>query len=239
MRTTLVALAAAGAVAAALLATPAAAQVALSPPENVVTLTASAAAELPNDLLTVVLGTRREGPDAAEVQAQLKQALDAALGQARRVAVPRQIELRTGNFSLQPRHLPQGGTSGWVGTAELIVEGRDVAGIAQLAGRLPTLTVEQASWSLSREAREQAEGEVSAQAITAFRAHADRVAKAFGFSSWHLREVNLGSDTPRPYGAPRMAMAARSGADEAAPLPVEAGLATVSVQVSGSVQLAK
>jgi predicted secreted protein len=73
-----VALAAAGAL--ATLAAPAAIAEGLSlMPENVVNLSASASTELPNDRLTIVLGVRREGPDASALQAQLAQALDAAL----------------------------------------------------------------------------------------------------------------------------------------------------------------
>ena len=51
--------------------------------QNIVTLSASATAEVTKDLLTVIFGTTREGPDAAGVQAQLKSALDAALAEAR------------------------------------------------------------------------------------------------------------------------------------------------------------
>ena len=49
------------------------------PPENVVTLSASAAVDVAQDWLTVVFSTSREGLDAAALQSQLKQALDAAL----------------------------------------------------------------------------------------------------------------------------------------------------------------
>ena len=47
--------------------------------------------------------TTREGQDAATVQSQLKQALDAALAEARKAARPGQVEVQTGNFSLYPR----------------------------------------------------------------------------------------------------------------------------------------
>ena len=65
---------------------------------------------------------------AAPLQTQLKQALDAALAEARKVARPGEVELRTGQFSLNPRYLPKGGSNGWVGSTELIVGGRDHPG---------------------------------------------------------------------------------------------------------------
>ena len=49
------------------------------PPQGVVRLSSSASVEVTKDLLTIAFGTTREGADAAAVQVQLKQALDAAL----------------------------------------------------------------------------------------------------------------------------------------------------------------
>jgi hypothetical protein len=133
--------------AAALLALAAGAACAQTPlvttaaPANVVNLSASATVEVPKDQLTIVFSTTREGTDAAVVQGQLKQALDAALAEARKAARPGQVDVQTGNFSLYPRYSPKGGTNGWTGTAELVVEGRDMPAISQLAGRIGTLTI--------------------------------------------------------------------------------------------------
>lgn len=224
-------------VATALLAAAAAAPAqTLPPPQNVVDLSASASVEVAQDLLTVVFSTAREGSDATVVQGQLKQALDAALAEARNVARPGQIDVRTGNFSLAPRYSPKGGFAGWQGRAELVVDGRDVAGIARLTGRVATMTVARTGFSLSREARDQAEAEVSAQAIARFRDKAGRVAHDFGFGSWSLREVSLSSNEPGPGIVPMMRAQTARAADDA-PLPVEAGKAVVTATVSGSVQL--
>lgn len=206
-------------------------------PQNVVSLSASASIELPMDWLGVTFSITRDGLDAAAVQGQLKQALDAALAEARKAARPGEVNVRTGGFSLHPRYAPKGGISGWQGSAELVVEGRDTAAISQLAGRIQTLTVGRVGWSLSREAREKVEAQVAAQAIERFRARADLVAKQFGFGTWTLREVNVGASEPPGTPVPVMrAQAMRAGADEAS-LPVEAGKAVVSATVSGSVQL--
>lgn len=211
----------------------------LPAPENVVHLDAGATAEVASDLLQISFSARREGPEAAPVQAQLRQALDAALAEARRAARPGELEVRTGNFSLQPRYGPKGATSGWVGSAELVVEGRDSVAIAALAGRIQTMAVASTGWSLSRAEREKTEAALAEQAVAQFRAKADRTARLFGFTGWLLREVTLGSNGPPP-GLPQMRMA-QAAAPEAmdAPLPVEAGLATVTVTVQGSVQLTR
>ncbi|GAB4035639.1 MAG: SIMPL domain-containing protein [Rubrivivax sp.] len=211
----------------------------LPPPENVVSLSASATIEVPRDWMTVVFSTTREGPDAGAVQTQLKQALDAALAEARKAARPGEVEVRGGNFSLHPRYTPQGGRSGWTGSTEMVVEGRDMAAIAQLTGRVQTLTIARLSYGLSRAAVEGVEAEATREAVQRFRAKADQAAKLFGFSGYLLREVNLGhSGGPPP--VPVMAMkAARGAMAEDAALPVEAGKAGVTVTVNGSVQLTK
>lgn len=218
---------------------PATAQM-LPPPENVVSLNASATVEVPRDWLTVVFSTTREGPEAGAVQSQLKQALDAALTEARKVARPGELEVSGGNFTLHPRYSPKGGTNGWTGSTELIVQGRDMGAIAQLSGRIQTLTIARLAYSLSRAAQEKVESDVTAQAVARFRTKADQTAKLFGFTGYLLREVQLGGNEPSG-GYQPMAMKARSGvaamADES--LPVEAGKATVTVNVNGSIQLTR
>jgi predicted secreted protein len=223
--------------AAAAMVGPAGAQPAGAPPANVVSLSASATMELTMDWLTVVFSTTREGSDAAAVQAQLRQALDPALLEARRAARPGEVLVRTGGFALQPRYGQKGGVTGWQGSAELVIEGRDTAAIAQMMGRIQTLTIGRVGWSLSREAREKVESEVTAQAIARFRSRADEVARQFGMSGYTLREVAVGGNEPAG-GSPVMMMraqAARGAADES--LPVEAGKAQVTATVSGTVQL--
>ena len=224
-----------------LLAAPAGAQTALATtvaPSNVVSLNASASMEVPKDQLTVVFSTNREGPDAAQVQAQLKQALDAALAEARKAARPGgQVEVQTGNFAVYPRYNNRGTPGGWTGSAELVVEGKDMPAIAQLVGRIQTLTVARSSFGLSREAREAVDAEVTAQAIARFKLKAEQVARQFGFGGWALREVQVQGTDLSVHPQPMMRMQASAAPAADAPLPVEAGKTAVTATVSGSVQL--
>ncbi len=206
--------------------------------DNLLTLSASASVEVTRDLLSLVFSTQREGADAAAVQSQLVQALDAALAEARKMARAGQVEVSTGNFSVLPRYAPKGGIAQWQGTVELQVQGRDIETLTRLLPRITTLSVARVGYSLSREARDKVQAEVDAQAIARFRSQAELHAKAFGFNAVTLRSVELhqndGANPPMP-----MFRAARAGmamaADEA--LPVEAGKASVSTTVSGTVQM--
>ena len=64
------------------------------PPQDVLTLAASAAVEVQYDVIAMTLAATRDGSDAATVQSQLRQAVDAALVEARRVQRAGQIDLR-------------------------------------------------------------------------------------------------------------------------------------------------
>jgi predicted secreted protein len=126
--------------------------------------------------------------------------------------------------------------TGWSGSAELQVQGRDMGAIATLAGQLSTMSVAQLGYSLSREAREKVEGDVAAQAIARFRAKAADYARAFGYAGYVLHEVNVQTQAGQP-PMPRMFAMKSAAMAPASPLPVEAGNGSVTATVSGSVQL--
>jgi predicted secreted protein len=206
-----------------------------APVQGVLSLNTSATVEVDKDLLSIGFAVTRDGPDAAGVQSALKLALDAALAEARKSARPGQIEVSTGNFSLFPRYAPKGGViNGWQGTAEMTVEGRDIPGIAQLSGRIQSMAISRVAYALSREAREKVEADVTAMAIARYRARAGELSKAFGYSGYVIREVNVSTNEPPPY-QPMMRAQAMSKADES--LPVEPGKGNVTASVSGSIQM--
>lgn len=218
-------------------APPATAQALAPAPHNVVQLSASAVVEARQDLLSVTLRTSRDGSEPMLVQEQLKTTLEAGLAEARGAAKPGAMEVRSGSFSLVPRQGRDGRISGWQGTAELVLSGSDFERIASTAGRIQGLTVAGVVFGLSREQRERLETQAQAQAIERFRARAGEVARAFGFTAYTLREVNVsGQELGAPPRPRFMTLEVRSSASEA-PLPLEAGLATVQVTVSGAVQL--
>lgn len=209
------------------------------PPQGVVNLSSSASVEVTKDLLNVALSVTRDGQDAGTVQTQLKQALEAALAEAKKVAKPGQVDVQTGNFSLYPRYSNKGAISGWQGTAELVIEGRDMAAIGTLTGKITTLTIARVGYNLSRELREKVEGDVTAQAIARYRAKAADYAKQFGYAGYTIREVsvNTGESAPQPVMPMLRSKAMVESADMA--LPVEPGKGSVTVQVNGTVQMTK
>ena len=206
--------------------------------QNVAQMSTNASVEVQQDLLSITMSTTISGADANSVQTQLKQALDAALAVARQQAIPNQMDIRTGNFSLYPRYDKSSKINGWQGTTELMLEGRDFSRITTTAAKIQTMTLANISFALSREQRSKVEGEAQATAIERFKAKAFEVAKGFGFTGYTLREININANDQgfQPRSRPMMSMAKSSDA-ESAPIPVEAGKSIVQVTVSGSVQM--
>ncbi|AWI55215.1 SIMPL domain-containing protein [Aquabacterium olei] len=207
--------------------------------DNVVSFSTTATRELVQDLIQITLQARQEGPVAADVQAQLKQQLEAALVEARKAAVPGGMDVRTGGFHLSPRYTNNGRVNGWQGQAQLVLEGTDMARISQTAGKLNALQITSVSYGLSRALRESQESELTSQAIARFRERAQRIAADFGQRGFSLGEVSVSSTDPGFEGRPVL-MAARAKTMEMmadAPVPVEPGKGTLSVTVSGQVRL--
>ena len=215
------------------------AQTTLTPaPQNVVTLETAGTVEVQQDVLVLTLGTVKEGKDATILQAQLRQALDSALAEVRKSAEPKQMEVHTGAFSLSPRYGQNQQITGWQGRSELVLQGRDFSRITGAAARVTTLTINRVAFDLSREQRESVEGEAQQQAIARFKEQAGRLSANFGFGGYGLREVAVHSNQSAPGPLPRMmAMEARSANMADAPLSVEPGKASVTVTVTGSVQM--
>jgi predicted secreted protein len=214
------------------------------PPSGVLNLSTSATVEVTKDVLGVAFSATRDGSDAQVVQAALKQALDAALAEARKIAKPGQVDVQTGNFSLYPRYGNPNKNGapviiGWQGSAELLVQGKDIGAIAQLTGRVQTMTIARVGYSLSKEAREKVEAEVTAQAIARWRAKAAQMSQQFGYGGYSVREVNVVTNEPGP--VPMVAMARAKtlsmSADES--LPTEAGKGELSATVTGSAQMTR
>jgi predicted secreted protein len=213
------------------------AQIPPPPERNVVQLASSGVVEVQQDLLTITLSTTREGQDPAALQSQLRMALEAALAQAKPQAQAGAMEIRTGQFSLQPRYGREGKLSGWVGTTELVLEGQDFARIGAAAGRIQTLVISSAGFGLSRELRTKVEAQAQDMAIERFKAKAADIARGFGFGGYILREASVNANDQGFAPRPRlMAMEMKAVAADAV-VPMEAGKSAVVVNVNGSVQM--
>ena len=200
-------------------------------------LSASAQTEVPQDWLVITLSVQKEGLQAPAVQKQLNAILSAALAVATPMAKPGAVEVTTGEMNVSPRYGRDGKMNGWVGSAQLALQGRDAEQITTLAGRLQELTVSQIDWRLSLEQKTAAEARIQAEAVARFQSKAQSLTKQFGFAAYTLRDVRVSAqEAGEGVVMPRMAMA-QMDAPAAMPVPTLAGKSRVVVNISGSIQL--
>lgn len=212
----------------------------LAEPRNVVQLSSNGSVEVQQDWLVLHLSASREGASAAEVQKQLQKIVDAAMPKLRAQVADEQMQLVSGAFGVYPRHNRDGKIASWQGSAELVLQGRDFARITQAAAQAGEMAIAQIGFGLSKQAEAKVQDQAQSEAIAAFKAKAQQLAKEFGFSKYRLREVAVNSNDLQPR-MQAMAASGRSAMSKAGEsydaVPVEAGKAKVTVNVSGSVQL--
>jgi len=204
---------------------------------NVVTLDASATAEVPTDTLTVTLFTEEQGVDPTDLAARVNARLEQALAKAKSETG---VETRSGNYQTNPLYDRANQITGWRIRAELMLESRDFKAAGALASRLqPAMKLSAMTFSLSRAAREKAESALLTEALTKYQGKAQVVARTLGFPGYTLGQVTVRSDGPvvQPVAYRGMAMAAMADAAPAPPVPIEGGKNAVTVSVSGSVIL--
>jgi len=220
-----------------LLATTGAAETSQQPFFNVVSLDASATAEVPTDTLTITLFTEEQGADPTELATRVNTRLDQALTRAKSETG---VDTRSGNYQTNPVYDRANQITGWRIRAELTLESRDFRAASALASRLqPAMKLSAMAFSLSRAAREKAEAALLTEALARYQAKAQVIAKALGFPGYALGQVAVQSEGPivRPVAYRAMAMSAMADAAPAPPVPVEGGRNAVTVTVSGSVIL--
>ncbi|MCK9510083.1 MAG: SIMPL domain-containing protein [Pigmentiphaga sp.] len=201
------------------------------------TLQAAASSEVMQDSVVITLATELEAADQAEAASRLTEQLNKTLEQAGK---PDGIRVRNGAWRVWPSTDRDGRITAWRGRAEVVLESRDIAAAAALAGRLaPMMAIASVSFDLSPEARAAEEQRLLHEAADAFRQRAADAAKAFGFEGYRIRSLNLSGDglmvMPKAEGL--MMMRAAAATADAAPPRLEPGETTVSLSVQGEVAL--
>ena len=207
------------------------------PLADVLNIDATVTSDVVPDLAVVTLAIVREGPDVAPLTADVNQALAKAFAEAK--AVPG-VVASNGGYSTSPRYDSRGNQStrsGWQVRAQVILKSRDFNALGSLTGRLAqTMQIADSGFEISPELSAQQGAALIDRGARAFQDKALAATKAFGYSGYSIRQVTIGnagqSSTPRP-----MLMRAAVADASAAPMPIEAGQVTLSLTVTGSLQL--
>lgn len=197
-------------------------------------LEASARSELPNDEMVVQLAVERSGPAPEKLNEEVLQALNLALAKSKTVSG---VKARLGSVTTQPDWGPQGKRTGWRVRGVVVLEGSDLGATGRLAGELSSdLQIAGVSFRLTEEARTREQARLIEEAAAAFRTKAQQTAKAFGYSSFELKTLDVDHAAQTPPPRP-MAMEFRGAAAAAPSVPTDGGDTTVTLTIGGSVEL--
>ncbi len=207
------------------------------PAQPQMTLSANAWSEVTQDTVNVSVAIEVTGADQPATGRMLSKELDAAMKIAKSDPA---VTAHTGSIRVWAINNSKGKPTGWRGHGEIVLQSKKFDAASALASKLGDKSaISNVYFSLSREAREDQERKLLAQAADAFRARASAAAKAFGFSDYRIAKLELGGSggemaRPAVYAMAKSAMAA-APADVAAPLAPDT--VNVSVDVSGTIVL--
>lgn len=202
----------------------------------ILNLEAQAYTEVPQDTVTITLQATRQSSEQAVVTQQLTEVVSHVLAEAKKQD---KVKVSSGNYYVRPQHDKDGKVTGWIGQSQLLFESTDIEAASKLAATYQDqMPVANVNFSVSKKTRMQVESELMQDAAQAFQQRALAMAQALGFSSYRLKEVNLGG-RGAVFKAPRAQyeMMAASAVGAAQDLPIDSGTEELSLSLSGSIYL--
>ena len=178
---------------------------------------AQASAQIAQDTVKITLASELVNASQTVLAANLSKTLESVMKQAK--SNPK-VKASSGNYRVWPVNDKNGKISNWHGRGEIILESTDFAAASDLAGELSDrMPIANLAFSVSPQARAKQEQALLTQAAQAFQDRAQAAALAFGYSSYGLRNLDLGGA-----GASyQPVMRAMSMAAEKSSVPLEGG----------------
>lgn len=202
---------------------------------NLVSLSAQAEREVPNDLMRVVLAVEHQDDKPSEVANKVNGDMRWALTLLKRYP---KIKAQTEQYNTYPVY-DKHKIKAWRASQQLALESEDFAVLSNVLRDLQArLQVKQMQFVPTKATRKKVEDELVAAALTAFNERADLVKDTMKAKSYKVLDLNINTQAghePIPYRQPRVKMAMSMEAEPAA--AVQSGTTTMNVQVHGRVQL--
>ena len=199
-------------------------------PQPVITITASASNDVPNDRMLAMLRAEADNGDAAQAANIVNQRMARALAQAKATSG---VEARTMGYSSYQISEPNR-PSRWRVSQTLALESADFVALSALVSKLQGgegLLLSGLTFSVSPQARHAAEDALTTQAIRNWQQRAQNAARAFGATDFRTGHVTIQTND---YGRPQpMFKAGGVSATSVAPVNAEGGTSEVTVTVSG------
>ena len=206
-----------------------------TPRYNTIELQADAQREVANDTLSASLYVELNDANPAALANALNKAANEALRVARDY---KSVRVRSGSNQTYPVYTKAKLLQGWRGRAEIRLESKDFEAASGLIGKLQAgMQLGNLGFSVSPEARRQAENELIVEAIGAFKARAEIVRGALAGHGYKVQRLNVNSGHSAPPPRFAMARALAAGAPEVAAPDLEGGESLVTITVGGAIEI--
>ena len=198
-----------------------------------VNLSAQASMEVDNDNLIAVLYSQQEGSDTVSLSDSVNRNIAQAVETAKQTEG---VKVQTLGYQTSPIYQQQR-LSGWRVRQSIRLESRQSEVLSSLLSQLQrTLALESINYAVSPEQQQAVEEGLIQQAIEAFRQRATLITQQWGRKHYRLVELNIHTAN-QPIQPMRMRASMMSMEGASAAPPLEAGSQTLSVEVSGRIEM--
>jgi predicted secreted protein len=194
----------------------------------------SAIEEVENDTLVVVMYSERSGQKPSVIADEVNRNIGWAIDLAKKNNA---IKAQTLNYRQDPLYKNQS-ISGWKVRQSIKLESTEIASLSALIGELQSrLSVASLRYTVSPMSRDNVERRLIAEALSRFKSRGEQITVELERTGYRIVNIDVitSGRSPTPV---RMRAAAFMENSSAVPTPsIEPGTQTVSVQVSGTIEL--
>ena len=205
----------------------------VEPTYDRISLSASAEREVDNDLLVTVLFAEHQAPRQQAVSEAVNTAIRWALDKSKATD---DIKVQTMHYNTAPVY-DKKIITGWRARQSIRLESKDAEKLSDLIGELQErLSIDSVNYAVSKAARDLAEEALTSEALAQYRRRAELVTRDLGRKTYRIVDLNINAQGAHPH---QIAYATRGmDAMEATAGPaIEAGVQTISVNVSGAIEV--
>jgi len=194
----------------------------------------STSEEVANDTLIAIMYQERDGQKPSVIADEVNRDIAWAVDRAKQASG---IAVQTLGYHQQPQYRNQS-VVGWKVRQSIRLESTDTEALASLIGELQSrLSVASIQYSISSNARAQAEERLITQALAQFNRRGTLIAGELGRPDYRIVNMDVSTDHAAP-GPVRMRSVAAMAESSVAPPTLEGGVQQVTVRVSGTIELA-
>lgn len=197
-------------------------------------LSVSSSAQLENDTMVATLYAEEEGDRASDLSDIVNKKIHWGLAIIKNSAT---IKYQTNAYSSNPVY-NKNKIKGWRVRQSIRLESKDMALMSDVLGQLQQqLALQSMSFSVSPENKNERDAGLIDDALAAFETRANQVVKKLRRKSYKIVDLNISTSGSRNY-RPQYQMKVMAVMADSATMPaVSAGEQTISVTVSGSIEL--